>query len=70
MTQKKGEDATVFRLYENGTLISTTPLDADAGQRSVDVHLTARAPGTYVYTGELENSRGVTATSSTKVKVK
>ncbi|GEP48949.1 glycosyl hydrolase family 32 [Microbacterium saccharophilum] len=65
-----GENGSTFRLYENGALIATVPLTYDglAPQRAA-VPVTGRGNGTYVYTGELVNSKGVTATMSTTVKV-
>ncbi|HEY0187277.1 MAG TPA: glycoside hydrolase family 9 protein [Cellulomonas sp.] len=65
-----GENATTFRLYENGELIATLPLTYDGDQaQQATVPVTGRTDGTYVYTGELVNSRGTTATTSTTVTV-
>ncbi|WP_307454014.1 GH32 C-terminal domain-containing protein [Microbacterium proteolyticum] len=70
MTLLKGENATVFRLYENGTLIATVPLEyRGTAPQSAKVEVSGKKNGTYVYTGELANSKGVTATTSTTVKV-
>ncbi|WP_404429420.1 fibronectin type III domain-containing protein [Microbacterium lacus] len=66
-----GVGGSVFHLYENGELISTkllTPNSPQAQLTTVDV--TGKPNGTYVYTGELVNAAGVTATTSTTVKVK
>lgn len=70
MTLPKGQNATSFRLYENGTLIATVPLDyRGTAPQSAKVAISGKKNGTYVYTGELVNSKGVTAASSTTVKV-
>ena len=66
-----GVNGSVFRLYENGTLISTkllTPNSPKAQVATVDV--AGKPNGTYVYTGELINAKGATATTSVTVKVK
>jgi len=66
-----GVNGSVFRLYENGTLISTqllTPNSPKAQLAAVDV--AGKANGTYVYTGELINAKGRTATTSVTVTVK
>jgi len=65
-----GVNGAVFRLYENGTLISTKLLDANSPQAQLTtVAVTGKANGTYVYTGELINAQGTTATTSVTVKV-
>ncbi|WP_327043228.1 rhamnogalacturonan lyase family protein [Microbacterium sp. Root166] len=66
-----GVNGSVFRLYENGELISTTllePSSPDAQMSTVDI--AGKENGTYVYTGELVNAAGTTATTSTTVRVK
>jgi hypothetical protein len=64
-------NGSVFRLYENGELVSTKLLDANSPQAQVaTVDMAGKENGTYVYTGELVNAAGVTATTSTTVKVK
>jgi fibronectin type 3 domain-containing protein len=66
-----GVNGAVFRLYENGALVSTKLLDANSPQAQVaTVAVSGRANGTYVYTGELINAAGSTATGSVTVKVK
>ena len=66
-----GVNGAAFTLYENGTLISTKLLDADSPNAQVaTVDVTGKPNGTYVYTGELINAVGTTATSSVTVKVK
>ncbi|MET0447272.1 MAG: hypothetical protein ABW004_02650, partial [Aeromicrobium sp.] len=64
-----GTPGSVFRLYENGELISTRVLSASGTSQTTGVTITDKPNGTYVYTAELINSRGATATSSTTVKV-
>jgi chitodextrinase len=55
-----GENATQFRLFENGKLIGTTPLTmgSPAAQHAA-VQISGRPNGSYEYTGELVNSKGV-----------
>nr|WP_243845327.1 fibronectin type III domain-containing protein [Microbacterium halimionae] len=66
-----GENGSVFRLYENGALISTQVLSADSPNAQVTtVQVAGRENGTYEYTGELINAAGVTSTTSTTVRVK
>ncbi len=65
-----GVNGSVFRLYENGELISTKLLEANSPKAQLTtVDIAGRANGTYVYTGELVNAAGVTKTTSTTVKV-
>ena len=71
MELKSGQNATSFRLYEDGTLLATVPLTyGGTGPQSAEVPISDKPNGTYVYTGELENSQGITATKQVKVKVK
>lgn len=66
-----GVNGSVFRLYENGVLISTQLLTPNSPQAQVATVAVAGKPnGTYVYTGELINAKGTTATTSVTVKVK
>lgn len=65
-----GTPGSVFRLYENGALVATKALDRSGGMsQTTGVSFSGKPNGTYVYTGELVNSKGVTATTSTTVKV-
>ncbi len=65
-----GENASTFRLFENGTLISTSALSpATPAAQRVDVPIAGRVNGTYVYTGELVNSRGTTPVGPLTVAV-
>ncbi|MER6945991.1 fibronectin type III domain-containing protein [Nonomuraea sp. NPDC000554] len=55
-----GENATQFRLFENGKPLGSTRLTmgSPAAQHAA-VKISGRRNGTYVYTGELVNSKGV-----------
>jgi len=65
-----GENGSIFKLYENGTLIATKQLTYGGVQpQTIAVPVAGKVNGTYVYTGELINSKGKTATTSTTVKV-
>lgn len=65
-----GQNGTEFRLYENGTLIHTELLDdATPSHQTVSVPVTGRADGSYAYTCELENGRGVTDCRAHTVRV-
>ena len=65
-----GQNGSSFRLYENGSLIATIPLayGSTAAQTAV-VPVTGKVNGTYVYTGELVNSKGTTAVQPATVTV-
>ncbi|PQP84305.1 hypothetical protein C0Q44_06890 [Paenibacillus sp. PCH8] len=66
-----GNNATEYRLYENGELIDSQRLNAttpSAQKASTDV--TGRANGTYVYTCELINSKGTTECQPLTVTVR
>ncbi len=66
-----GQNATKLRLFENGVLIDTVPLTFGGTSAQVArVAVTGKPNGSYVYTGELVNSRGVTAAQPVTVKVK
>ncbi|MGW4929706.1 rhamnogalacturonan lyase family protein [Agromyces sp. NPDC004153] len=65
-----GTPGTIFRLYENGALVSTRVLGDTAGMAQTSgVSFEGKPNGTYVYTGELMNAHGATATTSTTVTV-
>jgi hypothetical protein len=65
-----GENGTVFRLYENGRLVGTKLLAADSpSAQYASVSVTGKPNGRYEYTGELVNSKGVTATTPVTVVV-
>ena len=65
-----GENGSLFKLYRDGELVAKVPLTmmTPGAQRAV-VDITGLANGTYVFTGELVNSKGTTATQSLTVKV-
>lgn len=65
-----GENGSLFKLYQDGELVAKVPLTmmTPAAQRAV-VDITGLPNGTYVFTGELLNSKGATATRSLTVKV-
>jgi fibronectin type 3 domain-containing protein len=64
-----GTPGSIFRLYENGELVATKVLDASGTSQQATVPISGKANGSYVYTGELINAKGATATTSTTVKV-
>jgi hypothetical protein len=67
----RGVNGSVFRLYENGALVSTKLLSPDSpAAQLATVDVSGKANGDYVYTGELVNAAGTTATSSVVVKVR
>jgi hypothetical protein len=67
-----GTNGTLFKLYENGSLVAAVPLKASsaAGPQTASVPLTGRVDGRYVYTGELVNAEGRTAVRPLAVTVK
>lgn len=65
-----GQNGSSFRLYENGVLVKATPLSyGGVSPQQARISIAGKPNGTYLYTGELVNSKGVTATSSVTVKV-
>lgn len=65
-----GTPGAAFRLYENGEPIATEVLAPTFGMsQATSASFSGKPNGTYVYTAELVNARGVTATTSTTVKV-
>lgn len=66
-----GVNGSVFRLYENGELISTKLLSPDSPNAQLTtVDVSGRENGDYTYTGELVNAAGATATTSVTVAVR
>lgn len=66
-----GQNATKLRVFENGVLIKTVPLAfGGTSAQSAQIAVTGKANGSYVYSGELVNSRGVTAVKPVTVTVK
>ncbi|WP_433440454.1 carboxypeptidase regulatory-like domain-containing protein [Nonomuraea sp. CA-141351] len=56
-----GTNATSYRLYEDGVLVDTQPLDpATPAAQSAATVLTGRSPGRHTYVAELANAAGVT----------
>ena len=65
-----GENATKLRLFENGELIATVPLEYDGTRaQRAEVDIAGRGNGRYEYTGELVNSQGSTAVQAVTVTV-
>lgn len=65
-----GTPGSVYRLYENDTLISTRILGADAAvAQHVKTDVNGKPNGTYNYRAVLINSKGSTATTTTTVQV-
>ncbi|WP_053098534.1 glycosyl hydrolase 53 family protein [Microbacterium sp. CGR1] len=66
-----GQNATKLRVFENGVLVKTVPLTfGGTSAQSAQIAMTGKANGLYVYSGELVNSRGVTAVKPVTVTVK
>jgi hypothetical protein len=56
-----GNNGTRFKLYENGELIKELSLtDQSPSAQSLQIGITGKQNGTYVYTGELINQLGTT----------
>ena len=70
MTLKKGENGSLFKLYENGVLVSTTSLiPSSPNPQSTSVDISGLRSGVYQYVGVLVNSKGQTATKPLKITV-
>ncbi|HYP73253.1 MAG TPA: chitinase N-terminal domain-containing protein, partial [Microbacterium sp.] len=65
-----GQNGSLFKLYRDGALVGSVPLKmlTPGAQRAV-VDVAGLPNGTYVFTGELVNSKGKTATQPLTVKV-
>jgi hypothetical protein len=65
-----GENGSLFKLYRDGELVAKVPLTmmTPGAQRAV-VDVDGLKNGTYVFTGQLVNSKGTTATQPLTVKV-
>lgn len=71
MNMWHGQNGTVYKLYENGTLTDTQVLnDSSPSAQSAATSISGKANGTYTYTCELINSHGTTACPAHTVKVK
>ncbi|MFB8146559.1 GH32 C-terminal domain-containing protein [Microbacterium sp. NPDC056003] len=70
MNLPHGQNGSSLRLFENGAVVKTVPLEyKGTAPQEAKVAITGKPNGVYVYTGELVNSKGVTATTSVTVKV-
>ncbi|MFF2488009.1 fibronectin type III domain-containing protein [Microbacterium sp. NPDC058062] len=65
-----GENGSLFKLYRDGELVAKVPLTMmTPGAQSAVVDIKGLVNGSYVFTGELVNSKGTTATQPLTVKV-
>ncbi|MFC0330062.1 OmpL47-type beta-barrel domain-containing protein [Paenibacillus sepulcri] len=65
-----GNNGTIFKLYENGELISTQNLtDRTPAAQTVNTDIAGKANGTYRYTAELGNAYGTTMSDTLVVTV-
>jgi hypothetical protein len=65
-----GENARIVRLLENGEVVDQQELTLDSpNPQQATFSVSGRRNATYVYTAELENSRGVTTTEPLSMKV-
>ncbi|MBB6729504.1 right-handed parallel beta-helix repeat-containing protein [Cohnella zeiphila] len=65
-----GTNATFFKLYENGELISEQPLEARTpGAQTASADVRGKQPGTYTYECEWINDAGVTKSDTLVVQV-
>ncbi|NEW09306.1 endonuclease [Paenibacillus sp. SYP-B3998] len=65
-----GNNGTIFKLYENGVLISTKNLtDASPSAQVVKIDVKGKANGTYTYTSELINAFGTTTSNPLVIKI-
>lgn len=66
-----GNNGTIFKLYENGVEIHSSQLmDATPAAQMAKVDIQGKPNGTYVYTAELINAKGKTASEPLTVVVK
>ncbi|WP_240633179.1 glycosyl hydrolase [Paenibacillus montanisoli] len=71
MNMWNGNNGTVFKLYENGILISTKRLtDGTTAAQTASSEIAGKKNGTYTYTCELSNPYGTTSCSPLVVVVK
>ncbi|QLG38759.1 S8 family serine peptidase [Paenibacillus sp. E222] len=65
-----GENATSYKLYEDGVLIDTQKLTYNAPlAQFAQTKITGKANGTYTYVAELTNDKGTTRSQTLTVKV-
>lgn len=70
MDLRAGENARIVRLLEGGIVIALQTLTLDSpNPQQATFPISGRRNGTYTYTAELENSRGVTTTRTLTVKI-
>lgn len=66
-----GNNATSYKLYENGTLIDSKQLkDASPSAQTASTAVQGKADGTYVYTAELTNKYGTTKSQQLTVTIR
>lgn len=66
-----GSNGTIYKLYENGKLVDTRTLtDASPAAQTVATSFQGKANGTYVYTAELTNAFGTTASAPLTVTIR
>lgn len=71
MTLKKGENASLYQLYENGVLVATQELaSASPDPQEAVVDIRGLGNGVHEYVGVLSNSKGSTSTAPFTVTVK
>jgi len=71
MNMWHGNNGSVFKLYENGVLISTRLLtDASPTAQSVAVEIAGKPNGSYTYIGELTNVFGTTVSDPLVIVIK
>ncbi|WP_458463533.1 S8 family serine peptidase [Paenibacillus sp.] len=65
-----GENATSYKLYEDGVLIDTQKLTYNApSAQSAQTKIAGKANGTYTYVAELTNDKGTTRSQTLTVRV-
>ncbi|MCW3794990.1 hypothetical protein OM416_25655 [Paenibacillus sp. LS1] len=65
-----GENATSYKLYEDGVLVDTQKLTYNApSAQSAQTKITGKANGTYTYVAELTNDKGTTRSQTLTVQV-
>ncbi|WP_435890963.1 DUF5689 domain-containing protein [Paenibacillus silvae] len=65
-----GENATEYKLYENGVLVDTQKLTAASpSAQFAKTAITGKGNGTYIYVAELINAKGATRSDELKVNI-
>jgi len=71
MTIPSGNNGTIWKLYENGILISSRNSPDNSPSEQFNQRMViAKKPGTYTYRCEASNSYGTTSSSTITVTVK